>query len=976
MIKEFQREDAQKLADMFNASDEGWPGGFTHGMPVTGEVILDWKKKEDAISMFVVWERDKIVGMLELMEFWRDTNVLYVGFLNVIPSHHGKGFGRDLLKTCVEKATALHCKRLDLHTWAGNMKAVPVYKKTGFFWVPKTLVHMKNFLPLILNMDAAKPYFENHDWYKTFKREIKVEEDDFDGVYPYYWEEGEDMLSVAIDAESGGVTEFENNTFFISQKTEKSFVGNPVNVTWTIKNKTDTPIKVNLLSRGEEGITIDKKESITVESNKKYETTGEAFVDYDIKIKKEIEPPYLLTTDVVLNGKALSLVSGLRVKHPVEISTDPEYLFLPKGEQKILVVLKNNKKIKGEGVITLQNTNESHDFSIQPEYKEAVPFTITVDADGELQFHLKGSNRIHTIPVRVLTGANVMQKDKEVILENAHTRIVVSLLGGETSFYDKKTRKFWAKHMNDELGPPFWPSELLKTIYTVKTEKYPGKVAAEFYTESKKYNARVTRRIEMDSGPVVKIQCTVVPQRDVQLHMIGEGGLGEGVLTIPLKEGIVSEYTMEDVFPLEDEDLPKEPSAYKEEWVCYQRDGSAFGVVWEQCAEMEVRGYCLLNMIMDVNQLRPVYLYLGSGTWKDVRALWSRVHKKEAPDEKVKRIWEVNPSVILTVDDAITPEFTLESHRSRPFKGIINGHPFDVKRGVPFAFNPVYDHLELGVNTKCIHVETDLFEKDIPVSIVRAGKRGDITIREGDIIDIDNGLYTVKVAPQYYGSVIFFGKDKNHLLTPYPETTQIAWFRPWYGGIHPIVFEDEEHGFPGRMHKETFSYDIIDVEKHGIPWKGVKVTSALQEIKGINVKTSYVTTAFSNVLVIEHSLVNVSSAPFDLRTGVSFFLQPEGSVKDAVLYYYQKELQERRRTQYGGWADCHDWAAVKGKKTVLTLVTDSIVAADMGKDGVHLFTVKNTKVNPYSTVTTVSYFVATDSLDQSQKYTVLRGITW
>ncbi len=178
------------------------------------------------------------------------------------------------------------------------------------------------------------------------------------------------------------------------------------------------------------------------------------------------------------------------------------------------------------------------------------------------------------------------------------------------------------------------------------------------------------------------------------------------------------------------------------------------------------------------------------------------------------------------------------------------------------------------------------------------------------------------------------------------------------------------------MYKETFSYDIIDIEKHGLPWKGVKVTSALQEIKGINVETSYLTTAFSNVLVIEHSLVNVSSAPFDLRTGISFFLQPEGSVTDAVLYYYQKELQERRRTPYGGWADCHDWAAVKGQTTVLTLVSDSIVAADMGKDGAHLFTVKNANVNPHKTVTTVSYFVVTDSLDQSKKYKVLRGMTW
>ncbi len=973
MIKEFEIKDAQKLADMFNASDEGWPGGFTHGMPITAEMVVEERKKENTISTLVAWDRDEIVGIVELTEFWRDTNILYVAFLNVVPSHQGKGYGRDLLKTCVQKSTESKCNRLDVHTWSGNMKAVPVYKKTGFFWVPKTLVHMKNFIPLIMNVEAAKPYFEKHDWYQTFKREIRVEEDDLEGVFPYFWEEDDDILSVVIDAESGGIAEFENSSFSVSQKAGDAFAGNPAKLEWKLKNKTDTPLKVNLVSRGEKGIQIEKRESLILEEE--YETTGEAFVDPDIEIRGKEEPPHMVTTDIVIEGVSLSLVSGLRVKRPIEVSSYPEHLFLPRGKHEIPIILKNNQKKRVESVITCQNTGETHTFSIEPEYTEAVQFTIDAAEEGDLQFVIDGIPFIYTLPVRVLEGANVMQKEKEVILENSHFRLVVSLLGGETSILDKRTGEFLSKYMTEALGPPFWPSELIKTIYTVKTEQYFGKATAEFVTESKKYNLRITRRIEIDSSQVVKIRFDIIPQKDVHVHLSGERLMDGGILTLPLKTGIISEPAVEGDFPARHGDIPKDPSEYREQWMCYERDGSAFGLVWEECTEVEPRDESFLNISMNCRNLRPLYLYLGSGTWKDVRALWSQICGKELSEEEPLPIWDVRPSALLCVDDEITQEFTLETSRGRPMKGHMDGKQFEVKKGNPFTFQKKFEIPECGVTWKYLEMETDLFHKKIPVPILRVGKRGEVSISEKNIIEIKNGLYITRVASHFCGSVIFFGREVNNLLTSYPEPTQLGWFRPWFGGIHPLLFIDEEK-FPGWMHKEAFTHRIVSTEKCNIPWKGVKVICTSNEVKGIQLETQYLTTAFSNLLVIEHALVNLTSAPFTVYTGVSFYLQPEGSLEEATLYYEQNGLQERRRTSYGGWTRCRDWAAVKGKTTFLTLIADSIVVADMGKEGAHLYSITKSKIPPFSTVQYVSYLVAADSLEQSQNYKFLRGVPW
>ena len=51
---------------------------------------------------------------------------------------------------------------------------MPLYKKTGFNWVPETDVFMRNYLPSALTVPAGKAFFANRDWYECMEREIKV----------------------------------------------------------------------------------------------------------------------------------------------------------------------------------------------------------------------------------------------------------------------------------------------------------------------------------------------------------------------------------------------------------------------------------------------------------------------------------------------------------------------------------------------------------------------------------------------------------------------------------------------------------------------------------------------------------------------------------------------------------------------------------------------------------------------------------
>ncbi|MFQ5885218.1 MAG: GNAT family N-acetyltransferase, partial [Thermoplasmata archaeon] len=209
-IVDYHDKYAQTMADMWNASEEGWPGGLTRGVPMTAKKVKEQERRVKSLGSYIVMERSKAIGFVRVSPYFEEKEAAYVSWLNVIPAHHGKSHGRKLLCRSVECSTDLKLDRLDLHTWPGNIKALPAYKKTGFFWVPNTTVYMQNFIPMIMLFQPAKPYFEKHDWYNTFQRPVELEEDGTEvegmNVCVHRWKGGKDELTVWIDRESRNIT--------------------------------------------------------------------------------------------------------------------------------------------------------------------------------------------------------------------------------------------------------------------------------------------------------------------------------------------------------------------------------------------------------------------------------------------------------------------------------------------------------------------------------------------------------------------------------------------------------------------------------------------------------------------------------------------------------------------------------------------------------------------------------------------------
>ncbi|MFX1562984.1 MAG: GNAT family N-acetyltransferase, partial [Promethearchaeota archaeon] len=149
-IRDFTPDDAESLAQCINDSEGGWPGGITSGVQHTAQHVMEDYKREDNITWLVAVSDGKVVGVSTLHPHYEDPEAAYLGFLNVSDAYRKKGFGRALLVESVRRVTEAGYRRLFLHTWAGNLNAVPVYKKTGFFWRPDTQVLMENYIPSVL----------------------------------------------------------------------------------------------------------------------------------------------------------------------------------------------------------------------------------------------------------------------------------------------------------------------------------------------------------------------------------------------------------------------------------------------------------------------------------------------------------------------------------------------------------------------------------------------------------------------------------------------------------------------------------------------------------------------------------------------------------------------------------------------------------------------------------------------------------
>ena len=690
-------EDAARLAECFNSFDESdsWPGGFTHGVPFTASAVLEDKTKRSDIRTLVAYVGDRIVGHCNVTQAETDPEAAYVGTLGVSPKYQGQGYGKAMLTEAAETAARMGKRRIDLHTWPGNIKAVPLYKRVGYNWVPGTRVLMESHIPGILNFPMFAEFFKRHYWYDALKREVLQVMDDVVedglGVYKYrFAADNGDSLEVTVDREAKGICGFKLNldgrttAVSIRPVSHVGYIGFgevPFHLTVSSESQRDMPVIVRVSAAPELSVRIDGVTKGTVSSRRQFVLGGTYKVQKGVEyIDRARNPVTKVTTqavwDITLGESTVSLYSGLIPHEAITISLSPSLpCVAPASSSRIGLALRSNldRMVSGEVVIAaVARTTfppQTSKFRLGRSERTEVGLQFTTasgDDNGIVSFlisvfAIEGSQRplvnekTLNIPVIGAAGALAYEAlDNSFVIETEAFRFTMlktppmNFVSVENKVLHKSARGFF---LLPSVGYPFpsggseWNRKRFRV--TLRNKATFSEIELEADSIEKPgmklttvYRAYPAREYLEVINTLTNVGSTKLTNLGVQaygwLDMMGT------CMYVPLGGNV---YKLDSVEWTGERQLPHLPNAYSEPWaaICAPDGELVAGYVWDsdQLVEVNPRRSGRLNRVeyrlpdLDLGESTEksvLRIVIGTGGWKKVRSLSSRIHGQPEPE--------------------------------------------------------------------------------------------------------------------------------------------------------------------------------------------------------------------------------------------------------------------------------------------------------------------------------------------------------
>lgn len=320
-IVEYDHSYAAALADMWNKSGDSWGG---YNIEFTAESIVQEEEGSTCVNRYMAVVGDEVVGYIKLSQWTQDEGALYVDVLNVRPDFHGKKIGKALLLRTIDRTTELGWPRLDLHTWGGNTKAVPLYKKSGFFWEERDReVYCVNFIPGVLHNELAADFFERADWYLDSTRPIEVKpdgrkENEFT-YFTYSWKKDGRFLRMEYARKGRGLCAVDRNEYRVSARVEalNLVFGRSYAVRYEFENRGPSPLEIEIEGKNDKNIRFDF--SHTARVTQTYSAEAEFFVGPIEQVQSDWKTHPRVSADISINGKTASFDVGIAPRFPADI---------------------------------------------------------------------------------------------------------------------------------------------------------------------------------------------------------------------------------------------------------------------------------------------------------------------------------------------------------------------------------------------------------------------------------------------------------------------------------------------------------------------------------------------------------------------------------------------------------------------------------------------------------------------------------
>ena len=974
LVEDWRPGDAEKLVTMEMESESAWPGGG--GWQTSAEEQERWIRESDLIGAFVTEDADRMVSMCTLNAKPGQREHAFIPHLNCHPTYHGRKYGKTVLRAAVERAYREGYRKVDLYTWSGNLKAVPLYKKTGFMWRPDSSVHMENFTLAARRHPLGARYFAQHDWYETQVRSLELEEDLVKrgevAVYEYFWRADDDaFLRMVFDRQSWGIIEIENEELAVSCNLpqERLVAGIPHTVRWRVVNKRPDPVRAFLNASGDPGIEIQKHEVFEVRDVAELE--GAFTIDPEIPKKTKEPRAAILRTDLVIDDVPIELAAGIEVQQAISVSLEVvRSIVVPGACRSIVLSVGSNLKEKSTACLSVLPVvgaaveQRDHKVVLDPDGGAELSVPLNAEASGPVALDVETTAVVagEKIPVKTRRLDLLAVEPEEVsggvgeetaFLCGGGLAVYVSLTRGEFDVHHRlRGERAHRLHVGrPRLGPPFSWEDFFEEKAEASIERDGYGIVLRLRTKSiLRPGVVLDRRVRLGPSPLVKVTDTVVNGSARPLDLALTQGVSARIgpraeFVVPRGDGVYRETAGAGGRGLDDLRIPEEGEKWSEGWFCSQRgDGCAAGVLWRRAERIEAGRWGELRLEVGHLQpgrsktLEPIYFFVGDGNWQTVQGWWrvlfGDVPESEVPHPPTRKPIElgITPSPLLVSEEEAEATLHLRSVGAYKLDGKVAMDPPDALRsdlGVVEVSGlceaePVVRKTRLKRTEKAPsgpgHIdvrfehEEAVYRSRESVLILPSGAPDVRVSKEdkGKVVVVDNGILTAKVAPGFLGSVMSLQRDGREFLNSSYPEARIR------GPMNPwhggLV---PEYGrLWESLHKEQFRYRVVERRgRQGLVWRGVRGHCVIQQerARGQSIALEYLLAPGADVLAIIPMCKDEQGLSSSGRIGVR--LDPSFAASPGTASFHTAVGEEVTPLAAPHWADAGswDWVVLRGE---------------------------------------------------------------
>lgn len=836
-IIEYSNKYAQQVADMWNKSGSNW--GDDSSVKTAQDVILE-ESNSGNLKLFIALDNDQVVGYCSFSEYEHDEGASYLPLLNVRPDYHGKKVGKALILRTIQEAVKAPWPRFDLFTWSGNIKAMPLYKKCGFFWEKNNeSVHLMNFLPYIYQTEALESYMNQIDWYQDQKRVIDMNQDGVmkngHDTFTYNFKNEKTDVTLEFERSGRGLHFIDTPDYSIRMSIPKQELvyDETYEVTFHIENRKDELLNIELNGVDNKNIISSFNEVVLVKNEKtivKDFTVSKTEEKYD---KWNTNP--VVEVDVLINGKKATMKLGVNPKSPLtsELIVN-QYNHILGETYKAYLNLQNNLDNETTFALTFNSDiiEVCNDLSVTLNHKgkKSLVVEYKVKEFGFINEMIQISYNGKTIENNVKS----LVKGHEGTIHGEDDKNIYLVDGNYKVTYEKEHNRVWASRLfrgnapvalvTPQIGLPFnkefanlkpefrfasdnelqvtLPSKEFKDVYLhITIHNQYGLMKVNYQLENKGEDKVLALNI-----PVFKpFNDTLVPYDGKILRTTRKEGGGAGSL---------------------------DSSKIDENWLFDEKD--KVGFTWPKSQKLIVSGWRFSvskdNISLKKGESYHTGEFVVSFVHKDVKRF--RAFSGNFKELDYMRFISLNINGGNPFVANSQAPLQLINERKTELKGTISDGLDKVDLAETLHLNPGLSSIKVDAEDRIMKVERMLFDV-----------KGETTLTENDgIYTVDNGLITYKVSPEYNDgvySLLFNGQE--WLDSNYPEPKERAWWGTFTGGINVRQSGQQDH----IALKEKRTAEFVSLKDNfGNLWEGIKTTLTFEveeDFKGLIHENYYLT---------------------------------------------------------------------------------------------------------------------------------------